>query len=142
MTKQLVVILLALILSAPWGWAQTRVKAFNLAGETSTSGRLLVVLPDGRIAEADLDGVALDTSGVRPVLRSSAAPVPVRQKIKIVLTSATGTLGVPGKVADVYRNGLLLAEGDDYALSVSGDRTTITFTAGQTPQAGDIVQVR
>lgn len=56
-------------------------------------------------------------------------------------TNAAFTLAQPvvGASLKVYRNGVRQRVGMDYALTVAGTTTTITFLAGAVPTAGDVL---
>jgi len=122
--------------------AQTKVTTANLAGEQSATGRVFVVLPSGTVALAEIGpGIVVDTSGPVPVLRvqTPAAPVEVVERNKLPAPQAVFTLGfdpLPGLA--VYRNGLLMAEGEDYTVT----SRVVTFAPVQPPGGGDIVQFR
>lgn len=119
---------------------QTRINVYNTIGETSGSGRVWVVLPDGRLAEADLVGVTLDTSSARPVLRVTA-PSGGAFGRDVFRPAAATTVFTASSVPlagtlDVYLNGLLQDLGPDYR--VSGQTVTLVGSTAK----GDVVQLR
>lgn len=130
-----------LLILAPSLSAQTRARPEQLAADPAPAGRVLVVLPSGAIALATLDGVALDTSGPTPVLRAVMPIIRVRS-LRWKPSGMEGAWTLPERPAagtlQLYRNGLLLTEGDDYTIDTAGTR--ITMLAGLEARAGDIVR--
>jgi|GEM_PF-6016923 len=126
--------------------AQTRVTTSSLAGTPGASPRVWVVLPDGKLAEADLENITLVIlEDGKPVLRATLPPPvqpPTVVKTKHVLTTARADYPLSGTLDAVHRNGLLQAEGDDYTIVAVGGVSTLRFNANATPQAKDIVQIR
>lgn len=134
---------IALCLLAPSVQAQTRVTTPALAGTPGANPRVWVVLPDGKLAEADLENITLviGTDG-KPILRASMAAPQTVLKSKILLTAPRADYPLQGTLDTVHRNGLLQAEGDDYTIVAVGGVQTLRFNANATPQARDIVQIR
>jgi len=124
------------------GYAQTAVSPGQLRGTVSATGQALVTMPTGGSAWALIgDGVVLDTSGPRPVLRVIPTSSVRLMRVKAVATATPAqTYSVSG-VSDssqvmVFRNGLLQASGEDY--DATGG--TVTFR-GSAVQQGDIIQL-
>jgi hypothetical protein len=124
------------------GYAQTAVSPGQLRGTVSATGQALVTMPTGGSAWALIgDGVVLDTSGTRPVLRVIPTSSVRLMRFKAVATATPAqTYSVSG-VSDssqvmVFRNGLLQASGEDY--DATGG--TVTFR-GSAVQQGDIIQL-
>jgi hypothetical protein len=134
----------ALILAAIAG-AQTRVDVRSLKGPAGAKGYALVVLPDGQVAVATLDGleIVVDANGVtlHPIVASAIRDK--AQSWKLTTEQTVFALSTPAASADgvwVYRNGLLMTEGEDYALSA--DRKTVTFLPAQGAFIGDLIAIR
>lgn len=111
----------------------------------SPGGLAMVVLPDGRLSVASLDGLVIDTSGPVPVLRVLMPTVPPIRERSVVQrpTAPLLTLTIPDAtviIASVVvcRNGMELSEGVDYTLT----GPVITFVDGAAPLAGDVVKLR
>lgn len=140
-------IIIGLLCFAGLVHGQSRLQIEQLQSKAVSPGGLaMVVLPDGRLSVASLDGIVIDTSGAVPVLRVLPQPTtpPIRERS--VVTKATApmpTITIPDAtviVASVVvcRNGLELAEGEDYTLT----GPVVTFRAGEEPLAGDVVKLR
>jgi hypothetical protein len=120
--------------------AQTRVTTSSLAGTPGTTPRVWVVLSDGKLAEADLENIALifNDDG-KPVLRAQQQTV---IKSRHILTAARADYALTGTLDTVHRNGLLQTEGEDYQIITVAGVNTLRFNANAVPQARDIVQIR
>lgn len=120
--------------------AQTRVTTSSLAGTPGTTPRVWVVLSDGKLAEADLENIALifNDDG-KPVLRAQQQTV---IKSRHILTAARADYALTGTLDTVHRNGLLQTEGEDYQIIMVAGVNTLRFNANAVPQARDIVQIR
>jgi hypothetical protein len=135
--KKLMILALALPLAA-----QTLLPPGQLRGTVSATGQALVTMPTGGTAWALLgDGLSLDISGPRPVLRVSPPTGARLVRIKAVATATPAQTYSMAGVVDpsqmlVFRNGLLQADGEDY--DATGG--TVTFRGGAV-QPGDIIQV-
>lgn len=145
--KILTQILITGLLTAAAVHGQSRLQIEQLQSRAVAPGGLaMVVLPDGRLSVAALDGMVIDTSGAVPVLRVLPQPTtpPIREKA--IVTKPTApllTLAIPDATVIlasvvVCRNGMELSEGEDY--TVSGP--VITFVAVAVPLAGDVVKLR
>lgn len=136
-----VLMLALLILAVPLS-AQTRARPEQLSTTTAAAGRVLVVLPDGRVAVADLGGMSIDTSGPVPVLRLLFQQQPTAVDVTVKPTAELAEYTLPAVPAagslDIYRNGLLLTAGEDYTQAAA----VVSFLAGARPGAGDIVRLR
>jgi hypothetical protein len=137
------VMLMALpLLFVPALSAQTRARPEQLAADPAPTARVLVVLPSGVVALANMQDLVLDTSGPVPVLRASVAIASRmrRQTWKPVAIESTFTLQDPpaGESLHVWRNGLLLSEGEDY--TIDGPGTRITLKPGLEARPGDIMR--
>lgn len=132
-------------------FAQTTIPVQQVRGFASASGQVFVTLPNGSVNPALLDSAfTIDTSGPRPVLRVSL-PAGVRvARVKVVVVGAdapqTYQLAAPGITAVnamVFRNGILLSEGDDYAFSSGAAAATVAFNGNWVTgvQSGDIIQI-
>jgi hypothetical protein len=135
-------IALALLFISQVVFAQTQVPPRQLAGIPSSGGMVYVVLPSGAVSFAILDGVWIDTSTSPPTLRA-AIPPPIREHNEVsklaAATSIFPLLDVPIQVSVfVFLNGILQAEGEDYALDVAGKKVTLLVPA----QAGEKVIIR
>lgn len=130
--------ILAVVLLAGALAAQTRVTPDSLSGTPGANPRVWVVLPNGTLAEAELENIQLVIVNGKPVLRAAANPLPVVSRTKHVLTAArTDFPLLPGATLDaVYRNGLLQAADDDYTVTAGVVRFKLTLAVG------DIVQIR
>lgn len=115
--------------------AQTRVTADTLSGTPGANPRVWVVMPNGTLAEAELENIQLVITNGKPVLRAAAGS-PTVVKTKIVLTAPRAEFPVQGTVDAVHRNGLLMAVDDDYTVAAGVVRFKLS------PLAGDIVQIR
>lgn len=140
-------IIIGLLCFAGLVHGQSRLQIEQLQSRAVAPGGLaMVVLPDGRLSVASLDGIVIDTSGAVPVLRVLPQPAtpPIREKAIVQrttaplpsLTIADVTVIVASVV--VCRNGLELSEGVDYTMA----GPVITFIAGAEPLAGDVVKLR
>lgn len=135
------VLVLALLL-APGLSAQTRARPQQIGtSETAEVGRVLVVLPNGTVAIARLaHGLHVDLTGPVPEIQSTIVAVRARS-ITTKPTQSTSVLPlaelpVAGSL-HVYRNGLLLSEGEDY----TRDSNAVRLVPGQEAQPGDILRV-
>jgi hypothetical protein len=134
--------LLIIMALAAIAYAQTAVSPGQLRGTVSATGQALVTMPTGGSAWALIgDGVVLDTSGTRPVLRVIPTSSVRLMRVKAVATATPAqTYSVSG-VSDssqvmVFRNGVLQADGEDY----DAKGGTVTFR-GSAVQQGDIIQL-
>ncbi len=106
-------------------------------------------VPGKCILAALHSSITLDTSVDPPVLRAASIAPAVTKYGKVVykLTSAQTAfpLSYAGFVEgslDVYRNGLLMAIGQDYTMGGTVGAPAILFLPAQTPQPGDIVTMK
>jgi len=141
--------LLVLLLTMGGLLAQTSLPVRQLRGSVTASGSAIVTLPDGSVTTALLDpAFTLDTSGPQPVLRIAIAPAARVVRVKIVAAAdplqayAISGPGVNVSNTLVFRNGLLMAEGDDYIFSAGPGVGTVTFGPGAAAVAiGDVIQL-
>jgi len=140
-------IIIGLLCFAGLASGQSRLQIEQLQSRAVSPGGLaMVVLPDGRLSVAALDGIVIDVSGPVPVLRvlPQAVTPPIRERSVVTKPTATlPTITIPDAtviVASVVvcRNGLELSEGEDYTLA----GPVITFIAGAEPLGGDVVKLR
>jgi hypothetical protein len=131
-----------LLLLAPSLSAQTRARPEQIAAEPAPVARVLVVLPSGVVALANMQDLVLDTTGPVPVLRASVAIASRMrsQTWKPVAIESTFTLQeVPaGQSLQVYRNGILLTETEDY--TIDGPGTRVNLKPGLEAKPGDIMR--
>jgi len=108
----------------------------------------VLVLVDNSLRVARLEGLTVDTTG-EPVLRVTATgggstgggPSLGWYRSDYKLTASQLEFGLPGGEKYnilVYRNGLLMSVGNDYAITGS----LVRFVAAQTPGPGDVVILR
>lgn len=131
-------------------WCQTALPVQQVRGVTSTSGLVLLTLPDGKVREALLDGsFTIDTAGDRPILRVTVPSGARIARLKVVAGTAppqayeiSGT-GLTVTKTMVFRNGLLQSEGDDFSFAAAASSGRVTFNTGPatTIQPGDIIQI-
>lgn len=125
--------------------AQTSVNVGQVAGAPTTAGNIFVVLPDGRLAQADLGpNLTIDLTGTKPVLKVVIPPP--AQTINFVddetlTASSTNPLvyplakaPIPGTLK-VYRNGMRQRPGVDYTASSQ----SITFVSYYATDPGALV---
>lgn len=114
----------------------------------TVNGLVWVVVPGlNKMVPVEMEGLQLVNVGgvfkLQVIPTSAAAQTPKVATFKPSAAQAeydlleTPTLGS----LHVYRNGLLMSETDDYVHGGVEGRH-ITFTAGQVPQAGDLIQFR
>jgi len=139
------VLMLTVLLLPTAGIAQTRARPEQLGADPAPTARVLVVMPSGVVVLAHMQDLALDTTGPVPVLRASvaiASPTPRMRSLrwKVAGVEASFSLAEPPSRASLqlYRNGLLLTEGDDYTIDAAGTR--VTLHVGLEARAGDIVR--
>jgi hypothetical protein len=134
----------ALILAVIAG-AETKPDARQLRGPASSKGYVLVVLPDGQVNFATLDGLEIRSDANGIVLRPTMPAAPIlRDKVQswklAVEQMAFALTETPAGAESVwiYRNGLLMTEGEDYTLAGK----TVTFLPVQGTAPGDIITIR
>lgn len=134
----------AIVLTASSLAAQTRVTTPSLSGTPGANPRVWVVMPNGTLAEAELENITLVINNGKPILRAVQPVQPLPPiKTKHVLTAPRADYPLTATLDAVHRNGLLQAEGEDYTvISTATGVNTLRFNANATPQAGDIVQIR
>lgn len=133
---------IALALTAMACHAQ--VKLNQLKGLPSDRPEVLLVLPDGSLAQATLaDGITVDTTGAKPIVRAvQSTPARVfNADLTLAGTRATfGTATTRNYVVaslEVHRNGVLQKAGLDFDVDlVSG---AIVFKPGAIPSADDVL---
>lgn len=134
----------AIVLTASSLAAQTRVTTPSLSGTPGANPRVWVVMPNGTLAEAELENIALVVMNGKPILRATQTTQPTVVKTKHVVQRENGADYVlTGTLDTVHRNGLLQAEGEDYTIVTDGSGVkTLRFNANAVPQIGDILQIR
>ncbi|WP_321471097.1 hypothetical protein [uncultured Paludibaculum sp.] len=126
--------------------AQTQVPSTMVSYPPVQFAAIQVLTPTGVMLVQLPPYMVIDTSGPAPVFKIMQTEQPaVRAEDTNVFTVAGPSqaafklsgVPVPGSRLKVHRNGLRMALTVDY--TVAGD--TVTFVAGQMPQAGDIIVV-
>lgn len=137
-------LVLAFVVGASSLAAQTRVTTPALAGTPGANPRVWVVMPNGTLAEAELENIQLVVTNGKPILRATQTTPPTVVKTKHVVQRENGTDYVlTGTLDTVHRNGLLQAEGEDYTIVIDGSGVkNLRFNANAVPQIGDILQIR
>lgn len=133
------VVLLAVIMCSAVLYAQTKVTPVNIGSGGVTGPKVWVVLPSGAVQLADLQGLTIDTSGAVPVLKAISATQARSFIVKVAAPNPSVSLPeapLPGTLS-LYRNGLLLAETEDYGISGN-----IINAVGGVWLAGDIIQAK
>jgi hypothetical protein len=131
--------------------AQTQLTMAQVRPDSTPVAQVLVVLPSGAWAQADIDPttLVLDTSGAKPVLRAIAPPsVGFVERVARFTLAATGiqtTFSIaPAKplantLITVTRGGLTMARSLDY--SWADGSSEIAFNPGALPKAGDVITI-
>lgn len=134
--KLLTFSLLLLALCLPLAAQQTQADLTQIKGRSSAAGTLFVVLPDGKMAQADIacEGgctASLDLSGPSPVLRLRFTSPAAASFVDGEVPAQTGALvftltadPIAGSLK-VFRNGIRQFEGATRDYTLSG--RTITF---------------
>jgi len=120
----------------------TQIPSASISYPTVTVPTIHMLTPTGSVLVQLHPSIVLDTSGPVPMLRAISPPAPARrvEVFKQATAYTTVTMSKPAdtnQLIQVWRNGLLMAPGIDYTVSLQ----VITFTL-QPTAVGDIVQVQ
>lgn len=124
--------------------AQTRTALNQVKAPPAAAALIVVVLPNGHLVVAQLEGLEIDTSGPgMPVLRLKpfGNPFALEKSAKMRATAGMAAWSLPDLpitgTLKLYRNGLRLTDGEDYTTGTTGDPRIITFL--DPPAAGDLL---
>lgn len=105
-----------LLLTAAALAAQTSLDLSQLKSTTATEFRVLVVSPDGRVRPIRLPSSVQITEAADGTIYMVLATAAPEVKAYRLTRSTDGTYALPA-TGLVHRNGLLMEEGEDYAIS-------------------------
>lgn len=107
-----------LLLTAAALAAQTSLDLSQLKSTTATEFRVLVVSPDGRVRPIRLPSAVQITEAADGTIYMVFATAAPEVKAYRLTRSTEGTYALPDTRAGlIHRNGLLLAEGEDYTIA-------------------------